>query len=868
MVLFSLMCLLTIPAAARDERPDLNSFTDAQRLEMCQLLDEWITYELYYTFHHLAFAEIHGPNAFFSWHREQLQDLELFLTRKGKTEYVPFPQWNPIDETQTPHVANVVPSYFNGFEPDGITPFDNHDAECSTCSSKHQDYRNFNSNGNFDPYIPVPANIGADICTSSDDVGGFRSKVNFYHIAGHGGFPIHMRSTPNNASAFLFWAYHAHIDEFWRDWDICGLITTSTKSGYDLANGITITAAASPVIWELNGNVKKIQGQIIIEENAELIIRNSQIVEFLDDYFTDNRGNGIIVNKGTLGNNGGKLTIENGAVLRGINEMGYSTSGVRMATPPGGNNVYPLNKAYYNSKWPGIKVYGDATNSNTNAMEHGRVIIDGSQSEVLLDYAETAIESIEGGIIQAKAARFKNCETAIYIHSYSGTISRWNVLRHQFENCIFERTDQVTRYFTNDNFYLGKRDFRDVNFIKLVGVEGIHFTACTFRNTDPNVFSHNTENNRGTGVYAVNSEVYFHKDGNSTKDELTNCPVYDGSNKCSFEGLSYGIRALTENVLIGAWDGHVEAQEVEFTDCFVAADIQQSEDAKFYDCTFSYNTANALFNAATTNKPQRFVYCKDNLRAVVHGKKTEDPPGSKIFIYNSTLTTNSPIATLVEMDGGTSNYFNRVIANQLQNSSPSPESYGVLTRKDNSNSEITCNSFEGFTGAIYNFGNLKDQLGDPNNEFMDPPQAMEVHLRTNGASVTGFTYNYFPSITAPNLDVSSNVFVNPLSSSGETRCELTCRGEHVGVDETALITDAFIYPNPNSGIFTLNIGSNMNLTDVTVNVTDQFGRVVFETVPTSYNQQIHLVQPAGVYIVRIKEHKTLKSRTKLIITKQ
>jgi len=74
--------------------------------------------------------------------------------------------------------------------------------------------------------------------------------------------------------------------------------------------------------------------------------------------------------------------------------------------------------------------------------------------------------------------------------------------------------------------------------------------------------------------------------------------------------------------------------------------------------------------------------------------------------------------------------------------------------------------------------------------------------------------------------------------------------------------------NPNSGIFTLNIGSNMNLTDVTVNVTDQFGRVVFETVPTSYNQQIHLVQPAGVYIVRIKEHKTLKSRTKLIITKQ
>ena len=84
MVVFSLMCLYTIPAAARDERPDLNSFSDAQRLEMCQLLNEWINYELYYTFHHLGFGEVHGNNAFLSWHREQLQDLELFLTRKGK----------------------------------------------------------------------------------------------------------------------------------------------------------------------------------------------------------------------------------------------------------------------------------------------------------------------------------------------------------------------------------------------------------------------------------------------------------------------------------------------------------------------------------------------------------------------------------------------------------------------------------------------------------------------------------------------------------------------------------------------------------------------------------------------------------------
>jgi hypothetical protein len=69
------------------------------------------------------------------------------------------------------------------------------------------------------------------------------------------------------------------------------------------------------------------------------------------------------------------------------------------------------------------------------------------------------------------------------------------------------------------------------------------------------------------------------------------------------------------------------------------------------------------------------------------------------------------------------------------------------------------------------------------------------------------------------------------------------------------------------GTFTLIIGSQINLNDITVEVLDQFGRLVFETTPTTYEEQLNLVQPTGVYIVQIMENNILKSRTKMIITK-
>jgi hypothetical protein len=918
------VCIFTLPAIARSERPDLNSFPDADLKEMCELLKEWNTVWLV-TMHGDDFARIHTTNDFLRWHRDHYIHLEHWLTHaKNKSKYVPFPKWNP---------ANPVPNYFNGFDPvNPGTPYDNI-SDCGTvgvngCRDR-EDYSvggafEFNQTGLFSTItnnIPLPGRYDKTTTCNFINItwnfaGGNSRNYDWnsiaewsdenqvvYHNPGHVAFDqnitapvaINQRSLmgsfgPNRAAAAcIFWAWHAWIDDLWWNWDVCKKENNGTTitDAYDIATGMTITSGTT-VTWDNFGDVKKIQGNLVIEENATLIIKNGQIVEMLDDYFTDQDCD-IIVHKGSLGINGGKLIIEEGASIRGITSLGtnetarsFNVFGSQIQWDPNNphlstftldrsnNRIYPDQRAYYLCQWPGIKVYGEPT-LGAQAIEHGRVVLDGTATEVLLDYAKVGVESIEGGVIQATNARFKNCDVAVDIHSYSGTVSKWQPLRHIFENCIFERTNQISRYFTNDNMYMHEfHDFRTMNFVKLNGVEGIHFSACIFQNTDPNFYDNTIDNNRGTGIYAVNSDVYLHKDGNSTEDELTNCPVYGGTTRCSFAGLSYGIKAVTENVPIGAWDGHIEAQEVDFTNCFISVDCDGQEDAKFYDCVFNYTVGTAAFNAATPTYPQRFVYCKNNLRAVVHGKIDDTDPMN--VIYTSTLVTNSPAATLVEMDGGTTNYFNRVIANQLSNSNPSPESHGVLTRNDNSNSEITCNSFEGFTGAIYNLGSLKDHFVNPNfdpgNVFKDPPKGMEVHIKTDGTPTTAFRYTNFIGTSGHSLlDASPNVTFTSPSGTGETRCELTCRGEHVGVEELATVKDAKVYPNPNSGQFTVVLESSINLSDVTIQVVDQIGRVVDQMKATSYDQKVTIDQATGIYTVQVLEANRVISRAKIIIIK-
>ena len=876
------VCIFTLPAMARSERPDLNGFTDAQRKEMCELLDEWTTAWLI-DMHGNDFGKMHQTNDYLRWHRDHFKHLEHFLLKKGKTQYIPFPKWNP---------ANPIPSYFNGFEADGVTPYNNISSKClgglaNGCRSR-EDYSpggafEFNQTGVFDgtnvasgftqDNLPLPTfyDNNGTLCTVSawNNINSYSNHSQIrYHNAGHVAFDgptqqsVMGSMAPNRAAAvYIFWAWHAHIDDMWWQWDVCKKVNTNA---YTYGNGLTI-ASGTTVTWDDPTTPIKIQGNLVIEENATLIIKDGQVVEMLDEYFTDQSCD-IIVNKGSSGTAGGRLQIESGAVIRGIVAMG-SDNGTRSTSrtvvgfdangDPIFEEIYLDARVYYLCKWSGIKVYGDPTKS-TQAIEHGKVIVDGSASEVLFQYSKSAIESVDGGVIQCTNAIFRNCDNAINIHSYTDP-NPTKELESFLTDCTFEQLDQISRYVKNDNMYMHDlHDYQHLIMVKLQDVIGMHVAGCNFINSDPNVFEYG---NRGVGLRCFSSKVYVHRSGNQTENPVTKCPTFDGD-ICSFSGLSYGIQ-------LSYWQGPPTVQgdvgidESVFTDCFTSIYASHQERVAVYNCKFNYDEGVALFPSATTADPQRFVLLSDNWYNIVHGSAMlldpMDPNSPKI--YQSVMNTNSPIATLVEINGSSyKSLNNKVMQNEFVNTSPSPLSYGLLLKNDNFNSTITCNRFQGFNGAIYNLGKLRNQEGrEQGNDFADPIGTPEQHIRTDNTPVTAFRYE-----TAQTLDVSINVTVTPPSGSEEPICNLNCESDIASIKETDKIGMLVVYPNPSNGVYNVHIDKKYKLNELSIRVIDNIGRVVYDEVPSGYTQKISISNASGIYYLELSNKNQIVGRAKLI----
>jgi len=225
------------------------------------------------------------------------------MIHEGHPEYVPFPKWNP---------ANPIPSYFDGFEPDNVTPYDNIASNClggltNGCKSR-ENYQDvgagnfrFNQSGEFNNNIPLPGrydqgticnfpditynlNGGGTVTFDWDNITDFSDESQqVYHNAGHRSFDRVQNTTganrslmgtlaPNRAAAaFIFWAWHAHIDDLWWNWDICKKQTgnTSPTGLYNFANGFTVSSGTTTT-WDNNGQIIKIQGNLVIGEFYKL----------------------------------------------------------------------------------------------------------------------------------------------------------------------------------------------------------------------------------------------------------------------------------------------------------------------------------------------------------------------------------------------------------------------------------------------------------------------------------------------------------------------------------------------------------------------------------------------------------------------
>ncbi|MDI1233154.1 MAG: T9SS type A sorting domain-containing protein [bacterium] len=830
------------------------------------------------------FGNMHTTNDYLRWHRDHFLDLENFILENhpADSRFIPLPKWDP---------STAVPAYFDGFEADNTTPFNNISSKCgsgigSGCRLR-EDYQNsgstgfqFNQNGLFNANIPLPSRYSSTgtVCSYSQTVNWFNSTTRafnfndianytdnqqfFYHNSGHVAFDRVVAVYPNSngipvtpdadlsimgsgfdsytnraAAAYIFWLWHAWIDDLWWNWDACHKQNNGSTitAAYDISSGITI-ATGTTTTWGTNGNIKKIQGNIIIQPGATLIIENGQIVEMLDDYYTDQSCD-IIVQAGSGASIGGRLYIRSGAKIRGITSLGSNITqvggaGSNISTDITNTNIYSDAKVYYLSQWAGIIVYGDPS-QNTFSGNHGAVDIDGTittNGATELKYAKTGIKSVDGGVVLCKNGLFTNCTVGVDFQPYLSSHD-WNVNQSHFENTTFTTEDQVTRYVTNDNVWMHyKHDFHHHYHVKLKGVRGISFGGCKFQNMDPNTFTASHDNSRGTGIWSEDAGFYLHDDGDPSEDLTTACPQYTGTNRCTFTNLSFGIDARNIVPATGVKaETEIGIQHAVFTNCHDAINSVNGGGMRIYRSNFDYDKDVALFPPLTA-----------------HHHFIELSGTNVIVIYKNTFASKASYSKFIDITNNTAtplNYFTKIQLNKFDNSlgvNPT-SSIGVELSGSNLNTDILCNDFaSGLTKAIWNLGTLKTQ-GDPANGAGNKFGVTNCNLDVEQfiSSTSAFTYNHNAAFNFnPALCKSSNVTVNLINFSLTVNtgvlaneestpvCKLGCSGYKVNLTKVNKSENFKLYPNPSNDFLVVESMEFGNNQLYTINIYDLVGKLV------------------------------------------
>ncbi len=253
---------------------------------------------------------------------------------------------------------------------------------------------------------------------------------------------------------------------------------------YDTNYNITINTGEN-VEWY---DVKKLKGNLIIEDSAKLTIKN--IVSLTED--------GEIIVK-----QGGELIVDGGTITN-----------------------------FCGDQWGGIQVWGNSDSSQYAppglSCAQGKLILKNGavieNANIAVDLWKSGHYETSGGIVEAEDAVFRNNGLSIRavpyenIHPYNPDVELDNF--SYFKNCIFE--GDIDNVFYQSHVFLW-------------GVKGIDFSACDF----------STVLNSGTPQWSSGIKAY--NTGFMVLPECTNstspCTEYDS---CSFTGFYSAIEAETD----------------------------------------------------------------------------------------------------------------------------------------------------------------------------------------------------------------------------------------------------------------------------------------------------------------------------------
>ncbi|MFN0215703.1 MAG: tyrosinase family protein [Saprospiraceae bacterium] len=206
-LLFTLMLCMgwlifvgNLPAQCPGGRLDLNDdLSPAQREELKDLIMAYLnlgkipanpplTRYPNVSHHNAHLNQVHGTctDAFVTWHRYYLQELEHYLLSQGATQFVPLPRWDP---------ENCIPDEFFGS-----------DAWLTDLGAVNNDCIN-------PPSFSAFRNIN---CNNFDDADDFACQLENPHNNVHvllGGMMGNAGIAPG---ASIFWPWHAWIDDLWK----------------------------------------------------------------------------------------------------------------------------------------------------------------------------------------------------------------------------------------------------------------------------------------------------------------------------------------------------------------------------------------------------------------------------------------------------------------------------------------------------------------------------------------------------------------------------------------------------------------------------------------------------------------------------
>lgn len=219
-------------------RPNITSFTSAQRTQLANLMMEYITPAVIedHCIMTMGIDDIHNDFNFLPFHRTYIEKMEDWLKlQPGGAIFVPLPYWNP-------ELAGGLPIELRVIDPDCSSANCMNGDPMSICTQTI----NWNPGNALPQYLklPVIAGLDNDICdhtfkplTPTVDLpanaDGLSRKIEVpWHNNVHNnmqGVMLSFRSP--TVPAFFLW--HAYVDDVWKSWD-CNCTQSGVLGKFDL----------------------------------------------------------------------------------------------------------------------------------------------------------------------------------------------------------------------------------------------------------------------------------------------------------------------------------------------------------------------------------------------------------------------------------------------------------------------------------------------------------------------------------------------------------------------------------------------------------------------------------------------------------